>query len=68
MTDKGWNPNNARVSGLKNSESLHHWMLLKSLAPDNKNFELRMRIATDDEMKRAERLPKCNYDDPNPFN
>jgi hypothetical protein len=43
-------------------------MLLKSLASDNKTVELRMKIATDNNMKRAERLPKCNYDDPNPFN
>ena len=31
-------------------------------------MELRWKVANEADIKKAEGLPKCNYDDPNPFN
>ena len=66
--DKGWNFSTLRIPPLRNSETENHWVILKSLAPDNKHVELRWKVATEADMKKAEGLPKCNYDDPNPLN
>jgi hypothetical protein len=68
LIDKGWNFNTFRSPPLANSETEHHWVLLKSLAPDNKTFQLRMKIASEEDMKKAEGLPKCNYPEPSHYN
>ena len=68
LMDKGWNFNTLKMPPLINSETEHHWVLLKSLAPDNKTVELRWKIASEEDMKRAVGLTPCNYTEPTHFN
>ena len=63
LLSKGWKIASVERHPLFNSETEHHWQVIKTKDTKSNHVAIRWKIATDDEMKKTAGMPKCSFTD-----
>ena len=63
LLSKGWEMKSVQTQPLFNNKVEHHWQVINTCRLKRYDVWLKWRIANENDMKKTEGLPRCNFSD-----